>query len=191
MLGSTPWRIPSRTPCRLWKKGRLRILLRALRGSRTSCFSQYTYIHTYIHTVAISSHSFVAAQLGFAGIGRCCHGVAMALSRNIIVVRCRGKRAGYRAYVGGKYHSYHKTQVLAKAAIKHAISIAKNGLGSTPRPKTKAKATTKQTGAFKESTTIQDHGTAGDFREIISAVLQIISKTAHVISRTSLTRLAF
>ena len=29
------------------------------------------------------------------------------------------------------------------------------------------------------------------FREIISAVLQIISKTAHVISRTSLTRLAF
>ena len=64
----------------------------------------------------------------------------MALSRNIIVVRCRGKRAGYRAYVGGKYHSYHKTQVLAKAAIKHAINIAKNGLGSTPRPKTKAKA---------------------------------------------------
>ena len=32
--------------------------------------------HTYtLHTVAISSHSFVAAQLGFAGIGRCCHGV--------------------------------------------------------------------------------------------------------------------
>ena len=32
VLGSTPWRIPSRTPCRLWKKGRLCILLRAPRG---------------------------------------------------------------------------------------------------------------------------------------------------------------
>ena len=52
-------------------------------------------------------------------------GVTMALSHNIIVVRCRGKRAGYRAYVGGKYHSYHKTQVLAKAAIANAIDIAK------------------------------------------------------------------
>ena len=75
-------------------------------------------------------------------------GVVMALSHNIIVVRCRGKRAGYRAYVGGKYHSYHKTQVLAKAAIKHAINIAKNGLGSTPRPKTKAKAQKKTNGCL-------------------------------------------
>ena len=52
----------------------------------------------------------------------------MALSRNIVVVRCRGKRAGYRAYVGGKYQSYHKTQALAKAAIKNAIGIAKNAV---------------------------------------------------------------
>jgi hypothetical protein len=57
-------------------------------------------------------------------------GVAMALSRNIVTVRCRGKRAGYRAYVGGKYHSYHKTQVLAKAAINNAIDIAKNAINA-------------------------------------------------------------
>ena len=130
------------------------IHMHAHAGRKQAAFRN-THTYTYIHTVAISSHSFVAAQLGFAGIGRCCHGVAMALSRNIVVVRCRGKRAGYRAYVGGKYHSYHKTQVLAKAAIKHAINIAKNGLGSTPRPKTKAKAKNRQTGAFKESTTFR------------------------------------
>ena len=64
----------------------------------------------------------------------------MARSHNIITVKCRGKPVGYRAYIGGKYHSYHKTQALAQAAIKRAIKVANNGLGSTPRPKTKAKA---------------------------------------------------
>ena len=47
----------------------------------------------------------------------------------------RGKPVGYRVYVGQTYHSYHKTQALAKAAV---AEIAR-GLGSTPRPKSSSK----------------------------------------------------
>ena len=47
----------------------------------------------------------------------------------------RGKVAGYRIYVGQTYHSFHKTQALAKAAV---AEIAR-GLGSTPRPKSSSK----------------------------------------------------
>ena len=41
---------------------------------------------------------------------------------------------GYRIYISGKYHSYHKTKALAKAAIEKALRVTKR-LGSTPRPK--------------------------------------------------------
>ena len=54
---------------------------------------------------------------------------------NIITARCRGKPVGYRVYIGQAYHSYHKTQALAKAAV---AEIAR-GLGSTPRPKSSSK----------------------------------------------------
>ena len=57
---------------------------------------------------------------------------------HITPVKCRGKPAGYRAYIVGTYHSYHKTQALAKAAIEETMQVNK-GLGSTPRPESKAK----------------------------------------------------
>ena len=53
----------------------------------------------------------------------------------IFKAKRRGKVAGYRVYVGQTYHSFHKTQTLAKAA---AAEIAR-GLGSTPRPKSSSK----------------------------------------------------
>ena len=54
---------------------------------------------------------------------------------NIITAKCRGKPVGYRVYIGQAYHSYHKTQALAKAAV---AEIARR-LGSTPRPKSSSK----------------------------------------------------
>ena len=51
----------------------------------------------------------------------------------IFKVRRRGKAAGYRAYVNGRYLSYHKTELSAKAAIAKAVAVASKGLGSTPR----------------------------------------------------------
>ena len=53
----------------------------------------------------------------------------------IFKAKRRGKPAGYRIYVGQTYHSYHKTQALAKAAV---AEIAR-GLGSTPRPQSSSK----------------------------------------------------
>ena len=50
---------------------------------------------------------------------------------NIVQAKCRGNLVGYRVYVGQTYHSYHKTQALAKSAV---AEIAR-GLGSTPRLK--------------------------------------------------------
>ena len=61
----------------------------------------------------------------------------MACSHLITMVKCQGKPVGYRAYVGGKYHSYQKTKALAKAAIQKALMVT-DGLGSTPLPKTNA-----------------------------------------------------
>ena len=66
----------------------------------------------------------------------------MACSHLITMVKCQGKPVGYRAYVGGKYQSYHKTKELAKAAIQKALVVT-DGLGSTPRPKTNAQARAK------------------------------------------------
>ena len=54
---------------------------------------------------------------------------------NIVQAKCRGNLVGYRVYVGQTYHSYHKTQALAKIAV---AEIAR-GLGSTPRPKSSSK----------------------------------------------------
>ena len=54
---------------------------------------------------------------------------------NLVKAMCRGKPAGYRLYIGQTYHSYYKTQALAKAAI---AEIAR-GLGSTPQPKSSSK----------------------------------------------------
>ena len=66
----------------------------------------------------------------------------MAPAHRINMVKCRGKPVGYRAYIGGKYHSYQKTKALAKAAIQKALMVA-DGLGSTPLPKTNAQARAK------------------------------------------------
>ena len=54
---------------------------------------------------------------------------------NIVQAKCRGNLVGYRVYVGQTYHSYYKTQALAKIAV---TEIARE-LGSTPRPKSSSK----------------------------------------------------
>ena len=56
----------------------------------------------------------------------------------IFVVKRRGEAAGYRVYIGGAYHSYHKTKACAKAALGSA-----NKLESIPQPTAKAKALAK------------------------------------------------
>ena len=157
-----------------------------LLGGREQAAFRNTHTYT-LYTVAISSHSFVAAQLGFAGTGRCCHGVVAQhcpceVPREAGGIPClRRWQISFLPQDPGSCQGSHQT------CNQHCQKWA----GEYSSAQNQSQGNKKQTGAFKESTTIQDHGTAGDFREIISAVLQIISKTAHVISRTSLTRLAF
>ena len=94
--------------------------------------------------------AFVVIECGGAPWGCVPPSVAMARGRvatssSIYQVKCRGKPAGFRAYVGGKYVSFHKSRASAKAAIAKALAIASKGLGSTPRPRGKAKSSTPQT----------------------------------------------
>ena len=75
-------------------------------------------------------------------------GVAMALSHNIIVARCRGKRAGYRADVGGETIPTTRPRCLPRQPSNMQSTSPTMGWGVLLGPKPEPRQTTKTTGCL-------------------------------------------